>query len=92
MHRVVDHELGRDQRVDARRVAAELRHRVAHRREVDDGGHAGEVLHDDARRRERDLACGQLAGSALASARMSSRETLRPSSWRSRFSSRIFSE
>ena len=36
LHRVVDHELGRDQRVDPRRVAAEVGHRVAHRREVDD--------------------------------------------------------
>ena len=32
------------------------RHRVAHRGEVDDGGDAGEVLQQDARRREGDLA------------------------------------
>ena len=55
LHRVVDDELGRDERVDHRRIAAHRRHRVAHRGEVDDRGHAGEVLHDDARRRERDL-------------------------------------
>ena len=55
LHRVVDHELGRDQRVDLRRVAAEVGHRVPHRREVDDRRHAGEVLEQDARRRERDL-------------------------------------
>ena len=55
LHRVVDHELGRDQRVDLRRVAAEVGHRVAHRREIDDGRHAGEVLEQHARRRERDL-------------------------------------
>ena len=55
LHRVVDHQLGRHQRVDLRRVAAELGHRVAHRGEVDDRGHAGEVLHDDAAGRERDL-------------------------------------
>ena len=47
---VVDDEVGRDERVDLRRVAAELGHRVAHRREVDDGRDAGEVLEEDARR------------------------------------------
>jgi hypothetical protein len=55
---VVDDEVGRDQRVDARRVATEVGHRVAHDREVDDGRHAGEVLHDHARRHERDLGLG----------------------------------
>ena len=55
LHRVVDHELGRDRRVDPRRVAAQLGDRVAHRREVDDGRHAGEVLQQDPRGRERDL-------------------------------------
>ncbi len=53
---VVDHELGRDQRVHARRIAAELGDRVPHRREVDDGRDAGEVLEQHAPRRERDLA------------------------------------
>ena len=52
---MVDHELGRHERVDLRRVASHLAHRVAHRREVDDGGDAGEVLHDHPRRGERDL-------------------------------------
>ncbi len=56
LHRVVDHELGRDERVDHARVAAERGHRVAHRGEVDDRGDAREVLQQDARRRERDLA------------------------------------
>ena len=55
LHRVVDHELGRDQRVDLLRVAAEVGHRVPHRREVDDRRHARQVLEQDARRRERDL-------------------------------------
>ena len=54
-HGVVDHHLGRRQRVDLRRVPAELLHRLAHRGQVDDAGHAGEVLHDHARRRELDL-------------------------------------
>ena len=55
LHGVVDDELRGNERVDHRRVAAHGGHRVAHRREVDDGRHAREVLHDDARRRERDL-------------------------------------
>ena len=55
LHRVVDHELGGDERVDLGGVAAEVGHRVAHRGEVDDRGHAGEVLHHDARGREGDL-------------------------------------
>ena len=58
--RMVDDELGRDERVDAARIAPELRHRVPHRREVDDGRHAGKVLHDHARRREGDFALGKL--------------------------------
>ena len=50
LDRVVDDEIGRDERVDPRRVAAEVGHRVAHDRQVDDGRHAGQVLHDDPRR------------------------------------------
>ena len=56
LHRVVDHELGRELRIRARGVPAEVVHRVAHRGEVDDRRNAGEVLVDDAGRRERDLA------------------------------------
>jgi hypothetical protein len=41
---VVDHELRRQLRVDAGGVAAEVLHRVPHGGEVDDRGHAGEVL------------------------------------------------
>ena len=58
LHGVVDHELGGDERVDPRRVAAHVGHRVAHHGEVDDGGHAREVLHHDPRGRERDLVGG----------------------------------
>ena len=42
-------------RVDLVRVSAEVAHRVAHRGEVDDGRHAGEVLEQHATGRERDL-------------------------------------
>jgi hypothetical protein len=45
MHRVVDDEVDRAQRVDLLRVAAQRRHRLAHRGEVDHRRHAGEVLH-----------------------------------------------
>ncbi len=55
LDRVVDHELGRDERIDRARVASLVAHRVAHRGEVDDGGNAREVLQQDARRVERDL-------------------------------------
>ncbi len=55
LHRVVDDELGGNERVDLRRVAAEGTHGVAHRREIDDRGHPGEVLHDDAGGGEGDL-------------------------------------
>src|SRR5687768_18141580 len=41
--RVIDHELGGNQRVDAAGIAAEPRHRVAHGSKVDDGGDAGKV-------------------------------------------------
>ena len=49
-HGVVDDQLGRGERVDLGRVAAEVGDGLAHRGEVDDAGHAGEVLHDHAGR------------------------------------------
>ena len=55
LHAVVDDEVDRDERVDPPRVAAHLGHRVAHRGEVDDARHAGEVLEDDPGRHERQL-------------------------------------
>ena len=55
-HAMVDDQVNRDQRIDLLRVAAELTHRVAHRREVDHRGNAGEVLHQHARRPVLDLA------------------------------------
>ncbi|GJE04384.1 hypothetical protein GMJLKIPL_6346 [Methylobacterium isbiliense] len=53
--RVVDDEIDGHERVDLLRIAAQRHHGVAHRREVDDGGHAREVLHQHARGPERDL-------------------------------------
>ena len=93
LHRVVDHQLGRRQRVDLRRVAAHLRDRVAHRREVDDRGHAGEVLHQHARGREGDLLARlRLARPSSRAPRCPSRSTAPLPSVRSRFSSSTFSE
>ena len=53
LHRMVDDQVDRHERVDLLGVAAEAAHRVAHRRQVDDGRHAGEVLQDYPRRLER---------------------------------------
>ncbi len=58
LHRVVDDQLGGDERVDARRVAAELDDGIAHGAEIDDGGHAGEVLHEHAGGHVGDFAAG----------------------------------
>ena len=55
LHRMIDDELDGGERVDPRRIAAQLRDRIAHRRQVDDDGYAGEVLEQDPRRGERDL-------------------------------------
>jgi hypothetical protein len=52
---VVDDEVGRHERVDPGRIAAQVGHRVPHHGEIDDRRHAGEVLHDHPRRHERDL-------------------------------------
>ena len=54
-HRVVDDQLGRNERVDLGRVAAQGLHRLAHGGQVDDGGHAGQVLQDHPGRGELDL-------------------------------------
>jgi hypothetical protein len=55
LDRVVDDEVGRDERVDHRRVATQVGHRVTHDREVHDGRDAGEVLEEDPGRHEWDL-------------------------------------
>ena len=47
-HRMVDHEVDGHLRVDPARIAAEILHGVAHGGQVDHGGYAREVLHEDA--------------------------------------------
>ncbi len=49
-HRVVDHQVDRDQRVDLGGIAAKLGDRIAHRRQIDHAGHAGEILQQHAGR------------------------------------------
>ena len=55
---VVNHHLGRRQRVDLLRVSPELGNCLAHGCEVYDAGHAGEVLHDHPCWRELNLLAG----------------------------------
>jgi hypothetical protein len=55
---VVDHQVHRLERVDARRIAAHGAHGVPHRGEVDDRGDAREVLEEHPRRHEGDLVLG----------------------------------
>jgi len=55
LHRVVDDQVDRRERVDLVGIAAEFEHRLAHRGEIDHRGHAGEVLHQHARRAIGDL-------------------------------------
>ena len=58
LHGVVDHQFGRDQRIDLLWPAAEPDHRIAHGCQVDHAGHAGEVLQHHAGGHERDLDVG----------------------------------
>ncbi len=58
LHGVVDDQLGGLQRVDLVGIAAERLHGVAHGGKIDDGGDAGEVLHEDAGGHVGDLAGG----------------------------------
>ena len=59
LHRMIDDQFGRRQRIDFLRIAAELHDGFAHGRQIDDARHAGEILHDDPRRREGDLMAGR---------------------------------
>ena len=75
-------------------IAAELLHGVAHGGEIDDAGDSGEILQEDAAGGEGDffVGLGILVVPFVPQAameRMSSFLTLRPSSVRRRFSSRM---
>jgi len=58
LDRVVDDQFGRDEGFDLFGVAAHALHGRAHRRQVDDSGNAGEILHDHPCRFEGDLHFG----------------------------------
>ena len=60
-HGMVDDEIDGRQRIDLLRIAAQIAHRIAHRGKVDDGRHAGEVLHEHACRPVGDLVLGLAA-------------------------------
>ena len=66
-HRVVDHQLGRHMGLDACRITAQRLDAVPHRCQVDDGGDAGEVLHQDPRGENATSRFGAEEGSQVAS-------------------------
>ena len=55
LHRVIDDEIDRLERVDLRGITAEGDHGVAHGGQIDHAGHAGEILEEHTRRTERDF-------------------------------------
>ena len=55
---MIDDEVRGHKGIHLGRVPAEVCHRVAHDRKVDDRGHPGEVLEHDPRRHEGDLGLG----------------------------------
>jgi hypothetical protein len=59
--RVVDDEVDGHERIDLLRIAAEALHAVAHRRQVDNGRNAGEILHQHAGGTKADLLAGLTA-------------------------------
>ena len=58
-HRMIDHQIHRHMRIDLLGIAAERLHGVAHGGKVDHRRHAGEVLHQHARRAEGELVVGR---------------------------------
>ena len=88
LHRVVDDEVDRHERLDDLRVRAQFGGDVAHRGEIDEQRHAGEVLQHDARDDERNLVGTRGAiGAQLASLRTCCSVTFLPSQLRSTDSS-----
>ena len=58
LHRVVDDEVDRHQRVDPAGIGPAAVDGGAQRGQVDDGGHAGQILHEHAGRHEGELRTG----------------------------------
>ena len=61
LHRVIDDQIAENERVDLLGIAAHPLHCRAHRGEVDDRGHTGEILQHDTPRDERDLGFANVA-------------------------------
>ena len=55
LHRMIHHQIHRHQRLDDLRVFAHFGSGIAHRGEIDEQRHAGEILQHDARHHERNL-------------------------------------
>src|SRR6185312_1657776 len=55
LHRVIDDQVHRYERLDDLRVASQPLHRAAHRREIDNQRNSGEVLQNNARNDEWNL-------------------------------------
>src|SRR4029077_19877587 len=55
LHREIENQIDRRERLDDLRVASEPLHRAAHRREIDNERNSGEVLQNNARNDEWDL-------------------------------------
>src|SRR6266550_7290620 len=55
LHRMIDNQIDRHERLDDLRVASEPLHSTAHRREVDNQRNSSEVLQNNARDDEWDL-------------------------------------
>ena len=62
LHGMVDHQFGGKQRIDFFRIAAEASDGVAHGGEIHHGGHAREILQQDARGHEGDFFFGGASG------------------------------
>ncbi len=48
LHRMVDHEVDWDQRIDLLRIAAKSLHRASHRGQIDDSRHTSKILQHNA--------------------------------------------
>ena len=76
LDRMIDHQIDRHDGVNLGGIASQPGHGGAHRRQIDDGRHAGEVLQDDPCRLEGNFRrCAGGAGDQLASAMTWSRVT-----------------
>ncbi len=69
LHAVIDHQIDGNEGIDALRPAARPLHRRAHRGQIDQARHAGEILQNHSRRLERNLA-------RMAQARLPGRQAL----------------